>query len=320
MARCGLVRTYALRPSEVTVHPEMQTHTWVMRHLTMCLSKIRRSKKQSLGSGIAYVLRRTFTDHRTGRTFNYSKKGGLLSAGISGWEGSAAELAVAASAAERRCDAVEGRTFILGLPHELPVETMDEMVTIFAERLAKNHGVAAVYALHAPDPEGDPRNYHAHVVFTSRRVGEDGRSLVQKTREWDTAPGSKLIEEAREFWCSMCNDVLAGFGYAADIEHKSFERLGIRRPPTKHVGERMTAVRRHAKRVHREAPPCPASVEPLHQDSGFRALPWPVSAEPDAPPTAFRPLPTPRPVQQPAFRPFPTLTLRPAEPNHHLSL
>ena len=42
-----------------------------------------------------------------------------------------------------------------------------------ASFLYARHRVASVFALHAPDAEGDLRNCHGHMVFTSRNENEE---------------------------------------------------------------------------------------------------------------------------------------------------
>ena len=54
------------------------------------------------------------------------------------------------------------------------------MVRTFAEKLSIRHKVAVDYALHEPNAKGDNRNYHAHLLMSTRRLTADG--FTEKTR------------------------------------------------------------------------------------------------------------------------------------------
>lgn len=219
------------------------------RYLTISLDKLTRSKNRSFASGAAYILRTAIHEPRLGVTHQQNPKGGLLGFGTNGWAGDVDSLCRAASAAERRADSVEGRSLILALPHELSKERCLRLLATLAAFLYERHQVASVFALHAPDEEGDKRNCHGHMVFTSRRVNPEGTELGEKTREWDVSTGSGHTESLREFWCTTLNAELEAIGAEADIEHRSFERLGIDRNPGKHRGVAKTArMRREVRR------------------------------------------------------------------------
>jgi hypothetical protein len=219
------------------------------RHLTISLDKLTRSKNRSFASGAAYILRTAIHEPRLGVTHQQNPKGGLLGFGTNGWAGDVDSLCRAASAAERRADSVEGRSLILAMPHELSKECCLRLLATLASFLHERHRVASVFALHAPDAEGDQRNCHGHLVFTSRRVNPEGTQLGEKTREWDVATGSGHTEALREFWTATLNAELETIGAEANIEHRSFERLGIDRIPGTHRGVAKTArMRREVQR------------------------------------------------------------------------
>ncbi len=82
------------------------------------------------------------------------------------------------------------------MPHELTDEQRTDAVREFAAALVKRYGVAIDFAIHAPDRHGDERNYHAHLLMTTRRLGPDG--FGQKTRELDDfKTGPREIEAIR---------------------------------------------------------------------------------------------------------------------------
>ena len=60
-------------------------------------------------------------------------------------------------------------------------------------------GVAADVAIHAPHREGDKRNWHAHVMTTTRVLGPEG--LAEKTRVLDAqATRGAEVTAMRERW------------------------------------------------------------------------------------------------------------------------
>lgn len=246
----------------------MPTHAH-RRHLTISLDKLTRSKDRSFASGAAYILRTAIHEPRIGITRRCNRKGGLLGFGTNGWTGDVDSLCRAASAAERRTDSVEGRSLILALPHEFSKETCLRMLATLASFLYARHRVASVFALHAPDAAGDQRNCHGHMVFTSRRVNSEGTELGEKTREWDVATGSSHTEALRKFWTATLNAELEAIGAEADIEHRSFERLGIERTPGKHRGVAKTArLRREEQGRPRVLPlPAPAIAAPAPEST-----------------------------------------------------
>ena len=85
----------------------------------------------------------------------------------------------AAELSEKRKDARVGREFEIALPHELSAEGRLEATRAFAQDLADRYGAAVDFAIHAPHDASDVRNHHAHVMMTTRQVGED--ALGDKT-------------------------------------------------------------------------------------------------------------------------------------------
>lgn len=235
------------------------------RHLTISLSKLNRCAGKSLTSGLAYICRLRLRDERLDKVHNHTRKGGVLGTGSYGWAGNIDSLRRAASTAERRADAVEGREAILAFPEELPQDVCMALLLHLAEWLFENYRVAAVYALHAPDKDGDERNIHGHLVWTSREVcDEEGApTLGKKTRVWDSKEGPKQVEKLRAYWCSTLNRTLEARGAEANIEHRSFARLGIDRVPDKHRGVAKTArMRRAAKLDAEKATPSNGAIRP----------------------------------------------------------
>ncbi|OIQ86981.1 MobA/MobL family protein [mine drainage metagenome] len=227
------------------------------RHLSMSVKPIRRHAGDSLARQAAYIRRSSIVSPRTGERFDFRSVGSAESDGLVGWSGSIDQLIRDAECRERRSKAVEGRAVIVGLPHEFDLGTRASVASELACYFAARHGVAVLWAVHPPADGGDRRNYHAHLVLTSRRVAEEAQ-LGEKTRELDslrTGPGH--IEAFRSWWTNHLNQKLVALGFEPNVEHRSFLRLGIKREPGGHLGERRTAAIRHAQRARRPRIPAP---------------------------------------------------------------
>ena len=88
-----------------------------------------------------------------------------------------------AEAAERRRGSVVAREWELALPAELDRAGRLELAEAFASALVERYEVATDVAIHTPHREGDQRNWHAHVLTTTRRLEAEG--LGAKTKALD---------------------------------------------------------------------------------------------------------------------------------------
>lgn len=115
----------------------------------------------------------------------------------------------------------------------------------FAEQLIERYGVAVDVALHPPDAEGDQRNYHAHLLTTTRAMTPDG--LGPKTRQLDVSSTASVeVEALRASWAAMINQALAKAQVPDRVDHRSFERQGKSIEPTVKMGPVITAIERRA--------------------------------------------------------------------------
>ena len=105
----------------------------------------------------------------------------------------------------------------------------------FAAGLVERYGVAVDFAIHAPDRHSDERNYHAHVLMTTRQIGADG--FGAKTRELDSfRTGPREIEAIRQEWERIGNRALEQAGIEERIDCRSYADRGIDREATVHLG------------------------------------------------------------------------------------
>jgi len=206
---------------------------------------VSRSAGRSVVAAAAYRAAEKITDDRLGVVWDFTAKQGVLHSEIivpaaaPGWASDRSELWNAAERAEdkstRRGAASTGRDIILALPHELTEEQRLAAVRQFATALMRRYAVAVDFALHAPDRHSDSRNYHAHLLMTTRRLGPDG--FGSKTRELDDfKTGPREIEAIRMVWEQIGNRALEKAGLDIHIDCRSFADQGVDREPTVHLG------------------------------------------------------------------------------------
>lgn len=129
------------------------------------------------------------------------------------------------------------RELLIALPEALRASERHSVIKRISEHLTERHGVVVDYAIHAPPKDGDQRNHHAHLLFTTRRM-ENG-ILTEKTRELDDkATGPMILKEWRQLIAQLFNEALERQEAANTVfvEHQSFAERGIDRSPQKHHG------------------------------------------------------------------------------------
>ncbi len=144
----------------------------------------------------------------------------------------------AAEASENRKNFRVAREVILALPHELSEAGRASLAQDMAVYLVERYRVAVDVAIHAPT-EGDghdSRNHHAHLLFTTRELTNEG--LGAKTRVLDDkTQGPQEIEIIREVWETLANDALKRAGFEdSQIDRRTLEAQGVDRIPQTHVG------------------------------------------------------------------------------------
>jgi|GEM_PF-5853413 len=139
------------------------------------------------------------------------------------------------------------------LPAELDTPARRSLTVGFAELLIKRYGVAVDVALHPPDAEGDQRNYHAHLLTTTRMVTLNG--LGAKTRQLDVSSSASIeVEALRAAWAVMINHALEKAEVPERVDHRSFERQGKSIEPTVKMGPIITGIERRALSNDRSNP------------------------------------------------------------------
>lgn len=206
----------------------------------LSVKPICRSAGRSATAAAAYRAGELIEDLRTGEVFNYTRRGGverveLVMPDGATWRPSRAELWNAAEAAERRKDACVAREHEIAIPAELNADQRLLLVTQYCQSLADRHGCAVDFAIHRPDKTGDQRNWHAHILMSTRKVAGEGfgqkcdREKAGRDRKAD-------LQEERAIWEHAANLALHAASSAERIDRRSLAEQGINRMPSRHLG------------------------------------------------------------------------------------
>jgi len=203
----------------------------------------------------AYRAGAVLHDERTGYTHRYQNRKGVASSFIVAPADAPettytrALLWNAVEQAETRKNSRVAREIILALPHELPAHSHEALVRDMAGWLVERYRVAVDGALHSPTlGDGhDPRNHHAHLLFTTREITKDG--LGAKTRVLDDKEkGPYEIELIRKVWETLANGALQQAGFVTiQIDRRTLEDQGIDRIPQIHIGPEGKATDKNRK-------------------------------------------------------------------------
>ena len=191
----------------------------------LSVKAVSRKAGRSATAAAAYRAGQAIDCEREGRRHDYTRKQGVEHAEIivpseASWARDRSVLWNAAEAAEKRSNSTVAREYELALPAELPALARVALAREFAQAVSDRYGVAADIAIHAPGREGDHRNWHAHVLTTTRIVTAEG--LGAKTRQLDDQKtGPEQVKELRSLWAEMANQALERQGFSERISEKS---------------------------------------------------------------------------------------------------
>lgn len=225
-------------------------------HLSM--RSISRREGRNAIAAAAYRAGARLMDRRTGRLHNYGSRKDvihdeiILPRGLSAeWALVREELWNVAEAAEHRRDARVAREFEIGLPVGLDAEQRLAAARAFGQRLAERYDVAADIAIHRPRDGGDPRNFHAHLLVTTRVVTETGlgeKSDFERSTAWLAErglPNTKVqLSMVRLWWEQIANTALERAGLVVRVDRRSHRDRENGYGSTRHLGASATAMER----------------------------------------------------------------------------
>ena len=197
------------------------------------VKNISRSDGRSAVACSAYRSGEKLIDDRQGKEQDYTRKTGVEFTKIYAPEDTNPELLDRnqlwnkVEQVENRKNSQLAREFEIAFPHELNAEQRQSMLNDLCQDIVKRHGVVVDAAIHAPHTKSgsDERNYHAHIMFTTRSIDEHG-DLGKKTREFNDN-GKQEVEFWRENFADLSNKHLARAGYLSEVDHRSYADQGI---------------------------------------------------------------------------------------------
>ena len=221
-------------------------------------SNISRSDGRSAVACAAYRACEKLEDQTFGKTQDYTKKKGLKYKKIIApfhtnedlldrqnlWN--AVEKKEFNANGSMKANARLAKEYTCALPHELTDLQRIQIVNNFCTNFVRKHNVIVDACIHAPhdhDDETNNKNYHVHIMFTTRVINEQGE-LGKKQRAFND-DGIKILKDSRATFARIVNTVLKEAGLEERVDHRSYADQGLDfLEPTHHEGHEVTALRR----------------------------------------------------------------------------
>lgn len=203
---------------------------------------IQRSKGRSATAAIAYRTAKKITCVFTGQVFDYSKKKGVahteifLPEGAGAWANDSELLWNLAELAEKRKDATTAKEIVLALPSELNLKQQKELLSKYCKEIAKKDSCAIEAAIHEPNKQGDQKNWHAHLMKTTRTPEAEGFSERKILSEGAGFDRKAHLKDQRKLWETFCNAALKEAGCSERVSCESLASQNIDRTPQIHIG------------------------------------------------------------------------------------
>lgn len=212
---------------------------------------VQRSKGHTATAAAAYRSGTRLECERTGDVHDYTRKKGIEQTALlfpidtpetiqdrqTLWN--------AAEKREKHPRAQTARDLEVSFPAEFSFEQRREAGLTIGNLLVDRYGVAADLCWHQPSKKGDERNFHLHVLFTTRRF-ENGEFAKTKDRTLDDlyGKGKDEILDLRQGIADVLNNIAARDGLEVYVENLSFEKRGIDKEATQHLGHSATQLER----------------------------------------------------------------------------
>ncbi|OWW72397.1 nickase, partial [Acinetobacter baumannii] len=210
---------------------------------------VARSAGRSATAAIAYRAGEKIYCEREGREHDYSRKTGVeykeiyLPEGAPEYLKNRGKLWNEVEQRETRKNSTVAREFEIAFPSELNQEQRLAMLEELCASIVDRHQVAVDACIHAPHTGSgsDERNYHAHILMSTRKLTPEG--FTEKTRELDQKHSGE-IEHWREHFANICNMHLDLAGSTARVDHRSYKDQENGLEATLHEGPKVTELRR----------------------------------------------------------------------------
>ena len=171
----------------------------------------------------------------------------------------------AAEEVEKQWNSQLARRFVVALPREAPTEMYPQMMQEYCQEHFVSKGMCCDFAIHDPDPPG--HNPHCHIMLTMRAIDENGKWLPKSRKVYELDENGERIrlpsgnwkshkedtvdwneqyhaEEWRHGWELVQNKYLELAGSPERVDMRSYERQGLDKIPTVHMGAAVCALER----------------------------------------------------------------------------
>ncbi|RRD92407.1 conjugal transfer protein TraA [Clostridiales bacterium COT073_COT-073] len=222
---------------------------------------ISRGKGKSAVAASAYRSGEKIKNEYDGIVHDFTRKGGIVHTEILLPQNAPQEFANrsvlwnSVEKIEKSKNSQLAREIEIALPKELDREKQIELVREYVKENFVNAGMCADIALHDKN-DGNP---HAHILLTMRPFNEDttwgAKSKKEyildengekvklkngnyKTRKINTVDWNEQdkAEQWRKAWADITNKYLEENNIQEKVDHRSFQRQGIKQIPTIHLG------------------------------------------------------------------------------------
>ncbi len=140
------------------------------------------------------------------------------------WARNRSQLWNTVERSEPRANARVAREYVLALPHELNPAQRTILARDFAQEIADRYHNAVDLAVH--QPRTDPRNFHAHLLATTREVtaaglGPKTTAELNGSQRFELGLPRAMQEHAqiRERWAAVTNEALRDAGLEVRVSH-----------------------------------------------------------------------------------------------------
>ena len=222
---------------------------------------VSRGKGKSAVGASAYRSGTKITNEYDGQTHDYTRKGGIAFTGILLPSNAPPEykdrsiLWNAVERVERTKNAQLARDIEVAIPTEIPKSQWVKMMEEYCQTNFVSKGMIADYCIH----DNDPNNPHCHILLTMRPLNEKGefgakckkeyilddngnriklpsgnwKSFKVDTTNWNSQENAEIW---RSDWANICNRFLEQSSQFERIDHRSYERQGMDKIPSIHLG------------------------------------------------------------------------------------
>ncbi|MGZ8245239.1 MobQ family relaxase [Methylomagnum sp.] len=222
---------------------------------------IGRKEGRSAVNCAAYRAGEKLMDERTGEVRDYTRKAGVLYSEITTpknapeWARDREILWNELEKSEKRKDSQLAREFDIALPAELgneaDLEKWKYLVKDYIKENFTRQGRAVDWSIHAPDREGDNRNYHVHFMIPIRQLEAGGFCEDKKQGQADYMNRKAQLEQWRQGWERQANHHLERWGHDERISCEALETQGIERKPLIHLGPHIAAMEERGIKTER---------------------------------------------------------------------